>query len=917
MSVPPLLARKALRRICETGALEEAEGDLEEAFHRWIGSKGLSFARRRYWREVLCLAFWRVARSVRRVREGPAAPVAGPPPPLKGGGGSWGRDFLSDVRFALRRLSRTPVSSGIAILLLAVGIGGNATIFSVVDQVLRKAPPLIQEPHQLVGIDWVMDGREGPDFGYYDFEFYRENGEAFADVLAYGGFTGPRGRRTDGGGGEVAVGVGDQVSQAGGWVVSGNYFRLLGVSMGLGPGFSSEVRAHGEDIREVVISHGYWERQFGGDRSVVGEPIHLNGLPFQVVGVTPEAFRGVNRGEPVPDLFIPILSAEALSPGYSQELRRFGEDGSPNAARFLRLVARLRPGIDPAAAQAETSVLQARWEAEFTSWAETVYGQPYQVRIRPEFDMASFESRLLKRQLFFLWFIVGAVFLIGCGNLVLLLLAKSADREREMGIRSSLGAGRRRVTLQLITESLVLAILGGVVGLGLAFLASGAVGATLSMNLQDRFTPDGAAILFTFLLSTLAAILFGTVPAWKLSRVDVAALIQRPGHGRTRALFRGGLVAFQTALSVLILIVGGLLTRSMQAAQEVDLGFDPENRLIMGVVLDNYGYGEEEGRAFVSAALDRLRDVPGVRDVSVMNRIPFLGSNTWTFTAPGTDYAEDGLNIRFNVVGPNYFETMGTDILAGRGFTPDDGPSGGRVAIVSQPFAERVWPGESPLGKALDFGDELLTVVGVAESSVSASVTESPRAFVYVPSLTYLTSRQNFLIAAEGSAAALIQPVDAALRELNPSLAISPILLSELVDQQLASFRIWSALVLAIAVAAIFLALVGLYGVQASLVSRRTREIGVQMALGAEASVVVSQVVKSGLVMGGLGVLVGVGVALALSGLIRAILFGVSPTDPLVLVSMPALLLAACFVASLIPALRACRINPVEALRQD
>ena len=260
---------------------------------------------------------------------------------------------------------------------------------------------------------------------------------------------------------------------------------------------------------------------------------------------------------------------------------------------------------------------------------------------------------------------------------------------------------------------------------------------------------------------------------------------------------------------------------------------------------------------------------------------------------------------------------MGTEILAGRGFTRDDGLSGTRVAIVSQPFADRVWLGENPLGKTLSFADGPLTVVGVAESSVSASVTESPRAFVYLPSFAYFTSRQNFLIAAEGSAAALIQPVDAAMRELNPSLAITPILFSELVNEQLESFRIWSALVLAIAAVAVFLALVGLYGVQASLVSRRTREIGVQMALGAKASSVLMRVVKSGLVMGGLGVLVGVGVALAVSGLIRGILFGVPPTDPLVLVSMPALLLAACFVASLIPAMRAIRVNPVEALRQD
>lgn len=917
MSAPPEWARKALKSICDPGVLQEVEGDLEEAFYRWSEARGILFARRRYWKEVFFLAGWRVVGALRRVREGRRDQGQRTRSPLGGSGGGPGARVASDVRFALRRLVRSPLSSGIAILLLAVGIGGNATVFSVVDQVLREAPPLLQEPQELVGLDWNMGGRVGPEFGYYDYEFYRDNGEAFDDVLAYGGFPGSRGRRTDGGGGEVVVGVGDEVSQAGAWVVSGNYFRVLGVSMALGAGFSPEVQDGAEGVREVILSHGYWMRHFGGDPGILERPIHLYGVPFRVAGVTPEAFRGLNLGEPVPNLFIPILSGDVISPGFSGQLPRFAEDGSPNASRFLRLVARLRSGLTPLEAQAEAAVLQRRWNEEFTTWAETVYGQGYQLQIRSEFNMAAYESRLLRRQLFFLWFIVGAVFLIGCGNLILLLLASSADREREMGIRSSLGAGKSRVMAQLITESMVLALLGGAAGLFLAYLASGLVTATVSMNFQEGFKPDGTAILFTFLLSTLAAVLFGTVPAWKLSRVDVASLIQRPGHGRTRALFRGGLVAFQTALSVLILIVGGLLTRSLQAAQEIDLGFEPEGRLVMSLVLDNYGYSGEDGQAFVEGALARIQEIPGVRHASVMNRIPFMGSNTFPFTAPGTDFAEQGLNVRFNLVGPDYFQAMGTDILAGRAFTPDDGRAGDAVAVVSRPFADRVWPGQSSLGKTLGFGDGSVTVVGVAEHSVSGSVTENPRAFVYLPSFAHYSSRQNFIIAGEGDAAALIEPVDAAMREFNPNLAITPLRLSDLVGEQLAAFRIWSALVLSIAGAALFLALVGLYGVQASLVSRRTREIGVRMALGAQAPGIVGRVVGSGLIMGGVGALVGVGSALALSGILRGMVFGVAPNDPFTLITMPGVLLLACLAASLIPAVRASRVNPAEALREE
>ncbi len=914
MNAPPKLAVAALRRVCSNEKRVEVEGDLMEAFQGWVALRGLSYARRRYWKEVVLLGGWRVSAAF---RSSPIGPQPGSPHPPRGGRSGRLRDLSQDVRYGLRRLVKNPAASGVAILLLAIGVGGNAMVYTAVDQALMEPPPLIDSPEELVGLGWIVGSGNGVDFGYYDYEFYRDQGEAFDDVLAYGGFLGSRGRRTDEGGGEVAVGRGDGVEQAGAWVVSGNFFRFLGAPLGWGAGFSPGVQNAETEDPEVVISHGFWVRSFGADPSALDAPLYLNGVAFRIVGVTHPDFKGVNPGEPVPDIFVPILSAEHLSLGFRDSLERFQEDGSPSASRFLRLVARLQPGLGLEEAQAEALVLQRRWDDEFTSWAAEVYGENQKLQVRREFNMAPYEATALKRQLAFLWFVVGSVFLIGCANLAILLLASASGREREVGIRASLGASRRRILSQLVTESLVLSFLGGMAGLGLAYLAGGAITATLSMNFDGGFTPDASALAFVLLLSTLAAVLFGTAPAWKLSRVDVTNLIQRPGHNRTRAMFRGGLVVGQTVLSVLLLIVGGLLARSVQAAQQIDLGWEPDRKLVLSLQLDNLGYEEEEGRAFVQGALDRIAEVPGVRSATVANRLPFLGSNTWTFTAPGTDFAQEGLRTSLNLVGPDYFETVEMPIVAGRGFTRDDDPSGPRSVVVNQIFADRFWPGENPLGRTLDFIDESWRVVGVSKTAVYHNVMEAPRPHAYFSSLQLYQGMISFIVATQPPPSAMIAPVEEALREFDATLAMGRMTLAGLVDEQLSPFRIWTALIGVMASVALFLALVGLYGVQSYLVSRRTKEIGIRMAMGAEAGSVVRGVVKSGLIMGGIGALVGVAMALALSRFMRGFLFGVGPNDPLVFTVVPVLMLSACLLASLIPAMRASRVNPVEALRRE
>jgi predicted permease len=312
-----------------------------------------------------------------------------------------------------------------------------------------------------------------------------------------------------------------------------------------------------------------------------------------------------------------------------------------------------------------------------------------------------------------------------------------------------------------------------------------------------------------------------------------------------------------------------------------------------------------------------LAELPGVRSASVCNRLPFLGSNTWTFTAPGTAFNESGLQTAFNLAGPDYFETMGIPILAGRGFSRDDREGAPVVAVVNEVFAGQVWPGESPLGKVLDFMDQEVRIVGLAKTTVYHAVTEAPRPHAYFPSLQLYQGRQNFVLHTEPPAPSMVSQVDRALRTLDANLGIAPMTLTGLVDRQVASFRIWAALIGVFAGIALFLALVGLYGVQSYLVSRRTKEIGLRIALGAETGTVVGGVVKSGLLMGGMGVIIGTGAALGLGRFLGGALFGVAPTDPLVFTVVPTVLLIACLLATLVPAVRASHVSPAEALSEE
>jgi predicted permease len=446
------------------------------------------------------------------------------------------------------------------------------------------------------------------------------------------------------------------------------------------------------------------------------------------------------------------------------------------------------------------------------------------------------------------------------------------------------------------------------------------------MSFVGDFKPDFTVVGFTLALSAGAAVLFGLVPAWQLSRVDISTFLHRQGHGKSRTLLRNALVVGQLTLSIVLVTGAGLFVRSLLNAQRVDLGFEQERKLLMSVALANHGYTDESGREFIRTVLDRLEALPGVRHASTTYRTPFRGMWTGGLNAPGTEYDEDVFDSGFNRVGPGYFETMGIPIVAGRGFTETDDELAPKVVIVNQRLAEQVWPGQDAVGKTIVRGqmegaaryENEWTVIGVAADAVYYDIGEDQWAQTYNAQLQDYGSRVTFMVATAGEPLAMVRQVEQVLRDYDPTLAIFDVTtLENVVRQELGQFRIMAVLIVLFGVLALLLSAVGLYGVQAFLVARRTREIGIRMALGALQRQVAGTVLGRGVMLAGIGVAVGLAAAYASAQLIQSLLFGVEARDPATFATVATVLLLVAAVASLIPAVRASRVDPVEALREE
>jgi putative ABC transport system permease protein len=812
--------------------------------------------------------------------------------------------FRQDVAYAVRITRRAPAFTAAAVLALGLGIGANTAIFSLLNAVLLNPLP-VREPSRLVSLQ--MTDRQTPGYtpiSTYNFRDLRQQIGVFEGMAAYA-FVAAR-----------LAGAGDP-EQILGYAVTGDYFRVLGVDAALGRTFlaSEDVTRGAQAV--AVLSDGMWTRLFGRDPAIAGRTVQLNGRAFTILGVMPPYFRGTNALF-APDFYVPLAMYDTLVPDTPwYESRRW---------RWLTVHARLRPGVSIEEARAATAVVASRLEQAYpeVNKGRSVTVIPLtQALIDPNQHSTYVLTGLLLAAL------VAMVLLIACANLANLLLARAAARTREVALRLALGAGRGRIVRQLLTESLLLSVAGGAVGLLLASWTQQSLWAARPQALErTAVTPgiDGHVLAFTAGISLVTGILFGLVPALHVSRADVNRTLKEAGRqpasgGRQR--FRAALIVGEVALSLFALVVAGLFLRSLSQAQQIAPGFEPDRLAVMNINLAAGGYTVDRAHDLYRRLVETLESRADIESASMTTRPPLNGGNALTITAEGQLPPPGTMGVTTDLaeVLPGYLKTVGIPLVAGRDFTAADRRGTPAVAIVNETMARRYWP-EGALGKRFTSAvTGPIEVVGVARDSKYVTIGEGPTPFFYLPLLQQERlgfGVVNLAVRGRQDAVAPIAAVRAALHEMDPNVPIAnPAAVNDLLAQALWAPRLIALLVSAFGMLATLLAAIGLYGVMAYTVSLRAHEIGLRMALGATRGDILRNVAGRGMALTGLGVVLGLAGALAASSGLGSLLYGVRPTDPVAFVGMPLVLSAVAFMACYLPALRASRLDPLITLRGE
>jgi predicted permease len=781
----------------------------------------------------------------------------------------------------LAHADQEPGFAIVAVLALGLAIGANTAIFSLFNGVIWRPLP-VKDPQQLVVLATQQRGLDFPiPLSYPDFQDYRQVKAVFSDMCGY--VPSPVNLQAEG-----------RPTRA--WVelVTGNYFSVLGLEAARGRTFAAdEGWVPGKDAL-IVLSYKYWQTRFAGNPEVVGRTVQVNKHPFTIIGVAPERYHGAYYFLE-PDFYIPVTTMGLLGQGYDLDKR---------GATFLRVLGRLQPGVTPTQVIPELSA-------------------------RPEPGLGSFMSKAV----WVFMSLAGLVLLIACANVANLILARANGRRKELAMRFALGASRWRMIRQLLTESVLLALCGGIAGLVFARWAAMAltsirIPTDLPLHLFD-LRVDWRVFAFSFFVALITGIVAGLMPALQAHRTDLADTLKvggRSGGGSTgHHHFRNALVVSQVAVSLLLLACAGFFIRSFQNSANVDMGFRVNHTLMMSADLGLQGYSEERGQQFYEQISNRVKSLPGVRDAAFTAYIPMGYENETMNVYPEGQAIDNKSNAETSfedAVQPAYFRSVGVHVTKGREFTEADSATAPRVAIVNEAFANKIWPGQDPIGNTFrtEKNGPAIQVVGLTRTGRYLFLYETPQLFAYFPLAQHYVASATLMVYSQDDPLRLVGPVRDQIQQLDGSFPVFDVNTMEAhveYGKPLLPAHLGAMLVGAFGMLGLVLATVGVYGVVSYSVSQRTHEIGIRSALGARRRNVLGMVLKQGMTMALIGTAIGIVLASLLFRGLHSVLYGVASTDLVTLAAVSSLLLAIAFVASYIPALRATQVDPVVALREQ
>jgi putative ABC transport system permease protein len=801
-----------------------------------------------------------------------------------------------DLRHALRVFWNAPGFAAAAVLTLALGIGVNIAVFTVMHSALLAGLP-VKHAKDLVNVfSWTPKGGDHTDFSYPLYVDLRDNSPQLAGLAAYTSMG-------------VGVAAGPQTERVITELVTANYFQVLGVDMPLGPGFSGADELRGA-APVVVISPRLWQSMFNGDRSVIGKSLQVNGLAATVVGVVPPAFTGFTRGQRV-DMWVTVSQFSPLR-------RSPGDLLGTRESSWLSLVGLKRPGVVVEQAHAQmTATMRSRENAEGAEWF-------IRTSAAGGGDTSLVED--LGRPLRLLMLVVGLILVIAAANVANLLLTRAYTRQREIAMRTALGASRARIIRQLMIEGAVLSAAGGIVGLFLGVWTAAlfdirtAGGSLLTLTME----PDGVVVGFTALVSAVAAMAIGILPALGASRTDLVSVLKGAGEavsgavGKRRA--RMTLTVVQIALSLVLVVGAGLFLRSLGKLRAIDPSLVTDRVVAAQLNLTLRGYDADKGGQFYARVLEGVNGIPGVQAATLSSVLPVTAGGIRQNLRAGATVPKVDAPVEFDIVivSPGYFATLGVPLVRGRDFSTSDAANAPRVMIVNEAMKRTFWPSADPLGTRFsDGGPAPYTVVGIARDTKYRSLREKPRMVMYLPLGQLYRSDANLVVRTALPAARIVESLRAQVRAIDPAMPLYNVrTLAEHVNRSLYLDRLRANLIGSLALLALALASIGIYAVLSYTIAERTREVGVRLALGAQPGAVLRMLLGTGARVAAAGIGAGLILSFGLTRLVASQLYGLTASDPLTMAAASALLFGVALLASFIPAWRATRIDPVVALRQ-